>query len=274
MDGICRCLAPSVSVRLQGRTFRIRPLRLKHIAALEAMVLAERKSPIDVVRDKSDAFVARPDIGDSLFQRAIDVCWKDKATRVWTRSDFNQWFDSSRGIAWSLQHMVYSKGKRAFGSARKVIEFIQKCPAKELREFVRRRDQVNGTDVLSLLDWPAGGGSGSKFMLWKKCFRYMASEFGWGPRQVGELTLWQLKLYTADEQQLGGVASMSVGDAHSYQSTRRSPFEKRNKDHLARRHVRKMIAEQAKNPVAKRPSLLRRQPSSPPRRPSQVPCFP
>jgi hypothetical protein len=233
------------------------------VAGLEAEVIADRRTPLDVVREKAERLKDRQDVGRDIFMKAVDVCWKDKSLRVWPRAEFEAWLDSSSGLVWSFLHKLYLSGKRAFKSMKKTVEFVKKCTKNELREFARRRDQVNGTDILSALEWPASDGEGSgRFMLWKRAMRYMATEYGWGPEQVSKLTMWQLKLYTADESQLGGVSRMAPGEFKA--GARRNPFEKRTKDHAARRHVRKMLAEQqaGKKNVALRDSSQRRRPQS------------
>jgi hypothetical protein len=44
----------------------------------------------------------------------------------------------------------------------------------------------------------------------------MSINLGWTPRQVGELTLYQLRIYTSDEKALGGVVKMSGSEYAEY----------------------------------------------------------
>lgn len=207
MDGLFRCLTVPVGVTLAGRDFAIHPLTLAGFAQVELHLMAGRRSPIDDAAGQPEC----------VQQAAMDEVKADRSQRVIRLTDLYRWLDCREGLAFTGWLCLQCHGRAAFPTLTAAQRFFTSLTLAERLEFVRRRDMASGMDLLAGLDWPGSpSGETSTFVNWKRIFRWFAESFQWTPEQVGKLTLHQVRLYRAPENQLGGRARMSPAEAMAY----------------------------------------------------------
>jgi len=184
MDGISRMAAGGVCLNNRGAWINVRPLTLGDIGSCETKILVEDRSPIE---DARDAFERLGIKCESLIRQAIEQCRKRKELRVAPARYFQEWLYSPSGIAYTLFLCV--------------DEFPDPghAAANATADLVRARDIASSLDDLSSLDWPeSDAGIKGKFIPWRKIYRSFADRYNWSPETVNSLTLYQLRVYSAE----------------------------------------------------------------------------
>jgi hypothetical protein len=77
--------------------------------------------------------------------------------------------------------------------------------------------------LLASLDFPPEPEVAVKprFIPWRKLVHNYATAWNWPFNWVGELTLYHVKLYPADENNLGGIANVQPGEHEIFAQMRR-----------------------------------------------------
>jgi hypothetical protein len=226
MDGVCRPLGCPATITFGGRLGLVRPLTLWKIGLCEQHILGRRRTPLDAARDVLEMLDPSADVAHKIVAKAHAEMRDpaNKAERYVTSQHFQAWLDTPEG-RWFTGWLCLRKSFPAFSTPEGSREEFWKADADWIDAFSAARDRASGTDVLSNLEWPDSGGGVQKFMPWKRIFRYAASEYGFTKRDVGAWTLWDLQLYTCEEEKLGGTRKLTGDEmrAKAREASKRRP---------------------------------------------------
>jgi hypothetical protein len=228
-----------VGIKWGGRTWLAEPMRLWALASAEQFCLIHREHPLDRVSRTLEALAGRPSLAKHLSDMATADMRRDRKTRMVQVAELEHWLETLPGVAYSAWCML-SKVNPACLCLEDVEAHVETMSREELSRFCRARDMAAGMDVLASLDWRGRADDeklvrperlkkrreeearrGPKYIPWRRIFRFFATEYGWGPDQVGMLTFWHVKLYTAEEAELGGVQSLTPGESMGFRAQRR-----------------------------------------------------
>jgi hypothetical protein len=229
-----------VGIKWGGRTWLAEPMRLWALASAEQFCLIHRQHPLDRASSALAALAGRPALQKHLFDMAYSDMRRDRRTRMVTVTELEHWLETLPGIAYSAWCMLHRVHER-FLCLEDVEAQVEAMQPAELTAFCRARDMAAGMDVLASLDWRGRADDeklvrperlkkrreeeerrGPRFIPWRRILKFFATEYGWGPDQVGMLTFWHVKLYTAEESELGGVQSMTPGESMGFQAQKRA----------------------------------------------------
>lgn len=60
---------------------------------------------------------------------------------------------------------------------------------------------------------------------WREIYRRFADDYQWLPRQINELTLYQLRMYSTDTKDLGSTKKITPHEAKRYAASRKEQIE-------------------------------------------------
>lgn len=233
MDGISRAIGAPWACKWLGKTYLAEPLRLWAIGAAENYILFNRHTVLDKVSEAVALLAEAPHLVKDMYERAYRDMKKNRESRIATAEQVQDWLNSPQGVAFSAWVMLRRSGCPRAACLEDVEEDVTKrMGEKEIASFIRGRAIASGLDAMANMDWRSKEDldrmrpvhrrgqpeKGSKYIPWRRMFRFFATEYHWGPEQVGYLTMYQVKLYNAEENELGGTAQMSEAEAMAYKS--------------------------------------------------------
>lgn len=221
MDGISRCLSSPVPFAVGAVHGLFRPLTLARLGQCEAFLLSKRKTVLDSVEQSVAAIDMHPASAAKLLEKVYAEVKADKAIRYVTYKEMHEWLNSYQGCYYTAW-LCLRKDFPQFATVASSREFFAKTDKDFIASFLAARHKSSGTDAISTMEWPANdSGLPDKFIPWRRIFRSLAMEYGWGPKKVGKLTLWSLQVYTADEKNLGGTQKLSGEAAREHAMSNR-----------------------------------------------------
>jgi len=192
------------------------------LASCEAHLLAERRNPLDGVLDALPAMRCSIGAKRRLLDRAWQETWLDPWVNRVRHAELFAWLKTEPGLLFSARLCLRTdRGSRL--DRRQVERLFGRCSPEEAAEYLRRRDQVSGLDLLARVDWRL---SSQPKLDWKgrlnhaadqprewrlllrnfaqqglgeKTLLGLGSAPGWTAAQVGRLTLYQLHTYLLSE---------------------------------------------------------------------------
>lgn len=216
MDGLARMAGGGGSFLLSGKTRRVGPLRLKHWAEIENYLLfTNPTNPL------AELVSVGPKLDDRMRARLIENIDRDlrssKARRVVKIDEVMTWIAHAEGIGYTAWCCL-----RDFNRDCEYLEDVQALLAEEERatilEFVRLRDQISGVDMLANADWPNPEAGvrperlkrrreqlAKQFVPWRKFFYVTSHNTGMSPEAIGEMTLYQAKVYMSKPEDFGAA---------------------------------------------------------------------
>jgi hypothetical protein len=206
MDGVCRPLGCPATIRFGGRLGLVRPLTLWKIGVCEQHILGRRRTPLHAARDT----LAMLDPPEGVARGIIDGAVAEmrdpanRADRYVTVAQFQDWLGEPEGL-WFTGWLCLRRSFREFRTPERSRKQFSAAERGWLRDFADARDRASGTDLLSNAEWSGSGEGRDRFMPWKRVLRFAASEYGFTKEDVGRWTLWDLQLYTCEEDKLGGT---------------------------------------------------------------------
>ena len=230
MDGLSRAAGTRWPCKWKGKTYWAEPIRLWVLAACETHILLQRKTLVDQAADASEVVGDRQYLAEEVYKKAYAKMKKDRDSRIVTIDELQKWMCEIEGIAFTMWCLLGKYPK--FESLETLQNELMNTEADALRKFCRDRDRASAMDSLANMDWrspldlqklrPPGrtGRSdekGPKYMPWKRILRELGKEYGWTPEMIMNMTLYQLKVFTTSEEELGGgTASMTPDQAMAF----------------------------------------------------------
>lgn len=214
MDGVSRCLPTSVEIDLGGNPRRVVPITLAGFAEAEAYLLLQRQMELHAKLRNGSAENQR------RLSNAAMTELRSKAARVVKQAAMTAWLDSEDGVVFSLRLCL----RPELASLAEAKSLFSSLDAAAIQTFTLARDLVSGMDILAHLDWLDSDDSdvSAGFIPWRRLTKWLSLEFHWTPQQIGELTLYQLRVLQADEKELGGRARVSSAEAFTLTQAIRS----------------------------------------------------
>lgn len=219
MDGLSRCLGCPVPLDVAGSCRLVRPMTLRRLGMCEAAILSKRTTVFDEVCSSMGELDLAPSVQESLGWEAYNDTKADRAIRTVAISELQDWMNTPNGLAFTAWLCLGRSDP--FATLESSSQFVRSSGPDFRRAFARARDMASGTDLLSTFEWPSQdpvpprpSKSERKYsgVPWKRIFRFMAQEYRMNPREVGRLTMWNLKIYTLEEEAVGGKTKMSLAD--------------------------------------------------------------
>lgn len=229
MNGLCRAVPSSSAIRLAGRSFTLTALRLVDMASAETLLVAQR-DPIGPATDLV-SLVGEALAGGHLLgaQQAVR---RERHLREATLAEVLDWFTTPDGLAFALHRVLRTGSVQALASWEEGCVLVAHLDKGDYLLALRWLLAVSGLDYAGNLDWEAPpalrvgreqrSAEPARAIPWKRILRKCALDFGWTPAQVGELTWWQLQVYLAEENQLGGITKMSPAEALAFAAKKRA----------------------------------------------------
>jgi hypothetical protein len=216
MDGLARVAGGCGSFLLGGRTRRVGPLRLKHWAEIENHLLfVNPANPLAEMHRVAGKLDDR--MRERLTQHVNTDLRSSKARRVVRIDEVMEWISHAAGIGYTAWCCL-----RDYNRDCESLEETQALLAEEDRrtiiEFVRLRNQISGIDLLASADWPdpeAGvrperlkrrrEQQAKQFVPWRKFYYVTSHNTGLSPESIGEMTLYQAKVYMSRPEDFGAA---------------------------------------------------------------------
>lgn len=250
MDGICRVAGAGLDWTYQGRRYWIRALTLGDLALAEYRLLVERTTLLDDIQAAVKQFPALVNAQTELQERALAEMRSDRTCRVITAQELFHWLLGPHGTAFFAFRCLERRpqGPPWFATLEQAHAWLAELPTQDRHDLEKRLHMAAGLDLLSSLEWPEKDDSKhGKFVPWKRIYRSFAETYYWTPEQVNRLTLFQLRLYTASEDELGGTMRMNPKQLAEYQLKRKERSQGNTvkgptrHDSPARRKAREML---------------------------------
>lgn len=250
MDGLCRVAGGRVDVTLCRRFFWLRPLTLGDLCIAEYWLLARRQTPVEKAEEQFRNLPHLAAARQELLDRAEWEMRTDRSYRLVTAGELMEWLFSDDGLKFIMFRCLERReGRSYFTDPAKCDKLWRRLTPAEVAEFRRRVSMISGFDLMAKMDWSGRGGEPNKRPhSWRKLYRSFAERFHWDADQVDRLTLYQLKVYTAEESSLGGTTRMPAKEAMEFMRQRQDFSRQQHrhdpKDTPARREARRRIMEQ------------------------------
>lgn len=207
-----RALGSPVPLEVGGVVGMLHPMTLSILGSVEALILHRRSNPVDQAADVLAKGGYPADVAKRLMNLAYEEVKRDRALRVARLDEVQQFLGTLEGLAFIAWQCFDHPDFTTLSSSRGPF---QRASDPFSIRFARARDLVSGCDLLANLDWPEAsreqGGPG-KFIPWRRILRYFADQHGWGPDQIGALTLYGLNIYMCEESSLGGTKRLSLSE--------------------------------------------------------------
>ena len=221
MDGLCRVAGCPVPVRILGRTYLANPLTLRDWGACENYLLTRPARPLRKLFLSLESMAAFPDDARALYERFRRQAHITKWLRVVPAKALRAWSGTDEGVyvtAWLCLRQY-----RRWECLEAVRAAVRRMARDEVLDLVLARDVASGTDLLSETDWPDAIDKfahmrkepppAPAFVPWKNVFRN-ALEGAFQPFDaVAGLTLYQVRLLTADMNASGNVVQVTPAEA-------------------------------------------------------------
>lgn len=218
MDGLSRAMAAGVDVCLAGRDWWLLPLTLARLGTCENHLLARRKTPLDRLLGALPHLGGTPpDAQEYFLRRAYNETFASSAIGRIACKDLLAWLDTDEGIAFSAWLCLRSDTGRRLTLPR-IGRILKRSTKEEIAELRWRRNMLSGLDLFTLLDWGKGDGKDDGTPIpWRRILRDFSGEpHHFTPRQVGNLTLYSLRIFRSDETAVGGTSKMSMAEAAAF----------------------------------------------------------
>jgi len=247
MDGASRAFAAPTTVTLGGVEYTVRPRVAAYYGEMEAHLLSKRENPMQVAKE---SIVGETD--PAVITQIIEVAMAERCrAKSVTRRELAEWMDSMDGtafVSWlQIRHNdpTYNESNPGGSATTITPAFIKE---KMLDDFEQALNAIIATiegisiedamvaaesqiidrvqsqlgawvrrGRLGKLDWPepdGGGGPGDldKPIPWRRIIRRLANDFGFTAAEVGQMTLYQIKIFLRNEKDLGGEYLVSAAE--------------------------------------------------------------
>lgn len=203
MHGLCRAIGAGIPYEFCGRTRILHPMRLCDWGTCEQYLLSQRQDAFDF------ALESRLSIGKEIRQSLRET---GKKRNYLSYEDVNDFTDTPPGIA--LTSWLCFRGAFEFEDCE---QWAQTNPREHSR-FCRTRDQISSVDLIAHLDWPISPGKDDTKTNWMSWIRGVSEVMapGMSPTEVGQLTLYQLRMLTCEAKELEGVTTIPSGEFNEY----------------------------------------------------------
>jgi hypothetical protein len=213
MDGLGRAAGSGGVFRHRGKLLWMEPLRLRDWGSCEQYLLTEEGTSLDAIGRLA---AVDPAAAQRFMEQHAAELRRDKANRIVSPARLTAWVNTLDGIAFTGWLTLKGNGF-PWSDLDGLGDAMESWPAEELQSLVRCRDRLSGNDLLANLDWPADdGGRKSRWTPWRRLYRSLAREFRMSADEVSNLTLYQIRIYTAEERELGGIARVSREEGMAY----------------------------------------------------------
>lgn len=261
MDGLCRAVGSPMPCFLDGTTYLLKPLTLGDLGSCEFEILARRFNPYDAVRAIVDVFPEEEALCREYHDLAVKEVRNDRNLRQVTVEELMEWMYTAHGVIFTGWLTLWiGKSRPAFNTYEEADEFFRLLDNEEIIEYKRRQEMVSGLDLLSQMDWPGRDTHNDNVRRhsWRKSVQSMATSYRIPADQMAVMTLYQFKIYCADEAELGGVSRVAPIESNRLSKGEKKPA-KRVADYTddelakmspARREVLSRIRDEARKGVA------------------------
>lgn len=220
MDGLCHVVGAPVEIEIVGKLYWLEPLTLRCLAAIENHILAGRDNPAQQLANQIDKLQEYPEFQQMIRDKLETDLMADKSLARVSIDILDTWLQHPAGAAYTAW-LCLRRGDGQRMTWERIIKLFADAGESVVKEYVRRLYLVSGMDLLSKIDWPRKNTDDDwrrpKYIPWRAIFFGYAQAFQWTPQQVGELTMFQVRLYNSDEKSLGsGVQSVSMNPAKAY----------------------------------------------------------
>lgn len=217
MDGLFRCAAPAVLFTAGGRLVPLKPMTVGVLAACESYIVLARGNVADEVEDTADRLGLSNEQRDQMRWKAYEELKADRTLRFVKVRDLADWMYTADGVIHTAYWCLKDSGLKAFTTPEGAEKQIVKEGPEWIKSFLRARDHASGIDLLSSMDWPdveEKGRPDGKYrpISWRLIYRKFADAYGWPPSVVDSLTLYDVKIYSCEEKELGGTMKVSHAD--------------------------------------------------------------
>lgn len=218
MDGLCRAVGGRVDIRLQNRTYFLRPLTLGDLASAEFHLLAKHQNPVERAERALQNSALPPGVRQTILERAEDEIRYDRSHRVVRADDVLTWLLGAAGRTFVAFHLLEKRpGKPRFKDWDQARRWLATLTDAERRELSRRFEMVSGFDVLSRLEWPEHGpGVSGRYVPWKKLAKTLIEAYHFDAAQLSGLTLTQVRVLMTPLEELGGTRTLTGKAAQAF----------------------------------------------------------
>lgn len=203
MHGLCRAVGAGIPYEFAGRTRVLYPMRLVDWGVCEHFLLCNNQPAIDF------AIHSRLTIGAQIRPALREAC---KQKNYLSYEDVSDFTDTPPGIA--LTAWLCFRGAFEFEECE---QWVRDHPREHSR-FCRTRDQISAVDLMAHLDWPIAVGTDKEKTNWLTWLRGLSEVIcpGMSPSEIGELTLYQLRMLTCEHKELEGVTTIPKSELSTY----------------------------------------------------------
>lgn len=189
---------------MAGEFVLLYPLRVRDFGSIETYLLSKRLEILDHVSDRK----------------------RLKSVNHVTAEEIEDWLYTIEGHCFSLWLML-----RGTKTLPQVEKFIEGSSSDDLMSLARLRSFLSGTDLLASADWPklpeefksdedSGGGNDVSWRLYiRQIIEYLYP--GLTLEEVGNWTLYQLKMMACPEKELKGKLTLSASQLRKLSGRRK-----------------------------------------------------
>lgn len=236
MDRSGRVFAGSTEISLGGQSLRVRPRVIADFAEIEQQMLSQRFHPQRVAHDNAHLFDEWPELREEL-KRIGDDEARNSRNYV-TRDELYGWLSETvAGLCFNVWLSIRDSDRARYTLTevtRLVLSDIEaaragrgdeaaRCHVSELRA---RIDQAAGNDEWARMDWPITDDHSKQQeyqpIPWRSIVRKLASEYGYTPNEVSQLTVYQLQVLLAGDTEAEGRRVIRPSELASLKQRRRA----------------------------------------------------
>ena len=224
MDGLHEMTAAAVAVEIGGCTYQLHPLRARDWGEAARMLLSKKRPALDVLKDSR-----LKDLPDEAVRHLVELAWHDERSgELVPAQEIDCWFRRGDGAAYEFWLMIRQAQpeislERAEGAVR------PGAPRTGRPQRARRSGRPQRRARPGKLAEPGPRRSGRarhRPIPWRRIFRRLSADYGWTPRQIGDMTLAQINVYyggladAGEELEVTAVRAREIAQRAGQEKTR------------------------------------------------------